>query len=139
MKKIIIVAVILIFCVSAFFIFSHKDSSDSITLYGNVDVRLVDISFQVRGVINEMQFDEGNFVKKGDLLAILDDRDFRSNHKKSKAEVKRLVAISENVNSIYNRNVDLCKIGATSQQDCTTYLNAKKEALASLESAVAAE
>lgn len=137
-KKKIVAAAILIICLSTFFIFFRKSDSDCITLYGNVDVRLVDISFQVGGRINEMRFDEGDAVKKGDVLATLDDKDYRTNYKKSRAEAKRLAAVSENAGSIYQRNVDLCKVGATSVQNCTDYLNAKKETAAALESAAAA-
>jgi len=50
--------------------------SKTLTLYGNVDIRQVELGFRVAGRISELRFQEGDVVKKGDLLAILDDRPY---------------------------------------------------------------
>jgi HlyD family secretion protein len=50
--------------------------SNGLTLYGNVDIRQVELGFRVAGRIAEMRFQEGDVVKKGELLAVLDDRPF---------------------------------------------------------------
>lgn len=44
---------------------AQKYPADKIRLFGNVDIRQVDISFQVGGVIEKMLFEEGAAVKKG--------------------------------------------------------------------------
>ncbi|MCD6073869.1 MAG: hlyD [Rhodospirillales bacterium] len=50
--------------------------STALTLYGNVDIRQVELGFRVAGRIAELRFQEGDMVKKGDLLAVLDDRPY---------------------------------------------------------------
>jgi len=53
-----------------------ETQSNDLTLYGNVDIRQVELGFRVSGRIAEMRFQEGDVVKKGDLLAVLDDRPY---------------------------------------------------------------
>ena len=43
-----------------------------IKFYGNVDVRTVSLAFQVPGRMNTINFEEGQKVKKGDVIATLD-------------------------------------------------------------------
>lgn len=49
----------------------------TLTLYGNVDIRKVDLGFRVAGRIAEMPFQEGARVTSGDLLAHLDEIPYR--------------------------------------------------------------
>src|SRR5688500_18923749 len=49
---------------------------DRITLYGNVDIRQVQLGFRVSGRVAQMDFDEGDSVKPGDLLAKLDAKPY---------------------------------------------------------------
>jgi len=51
-----------------------KGSEDGLTLYGNVDIRQVDLGFRVSGRIAEMPVEEGAHVKAGTALAKLDVR-----------------------------------------------------------------
>lgn len=41
--------------------------------YGNVDIRTVSLAFRVSGRLEAVNFDEGEKVKKGDVIAKLDD------------------------------------------------------------------
>jgi HlyD family secretion protein len=43
-----------------------------LTLYGNVDIREVQMGFRVGGRLQAMHFEEGDSVNAGDLLAVLD-------------------------------------------------------------------
>ena len=45
-------------------------------LYGNVDIRELELAFRVTGRISEMHFEEGDAVKAGDLVASLDGQPF---------------------------------------------------------------
>ena len=47
-----------------------------LTLYGNVDIRTVQLGFRVAGKLAELRVDEGDAVKRGDLLARLDEAPF---------------------------------------------------------------
>lgn len=45
---------------------------DAVTMYGNVDIRQVDLAFMVDGKLAEVLVDEGAEVKAGDVIARLD-------------------------------------------------------------------
>ena len=51
--------------------------ADHLTLYGNVDVRQVDMAFQAIGRVQEMRYEEGDAVKEGDLLARLEPETYK--------------------------------------------------------------
>src|SRR5690348_525325 len=48
------------------------EQASALTLYGNVDIRQVELGFRVAGRIEAMKFEEGQSVKAGALLAQLD-------------------------------------------------------------------
>ncbi|SEP40446.1 HlyD family secretion protein [Rhodospirillales bacterium URHD0017] len=52
-------------------------ASDQLTLYGNVDIRQVDMAFQAIGRVQELRVEEGDSVKAGDTLALLDPDTYR--------------------------------------------------------------
>ena len=62
-----------------------KNNVNGLTLYGNVDIREVQLAFQDGGKILRLEVDEGARVKKGQLLAQLDPARFQ-------LEVDRLTA-----------------------------------------------
>ncbi|HXS40520.1 MAG TPA: secretion protein HlyD [Stellaceae bacterium] len=49
---------------------------DALTLYGNVDIRQVELGFRVAGRLEAMNFEEGQSVKAGAILAQLDARPY---------------------------------------------------------------
>ncbi len=61
-------------------------SPDQLVVYGNVDVRDVDLAFDVSERIVAVHVEEGAEVRKGDLLAELDDAIFR--HEVAEAEAR---------------------------------------------------
>ena len=67
MKKIPTILIAAAAAVAAFFLLTagKKDDDGVITLYGNVDIRQVDMSFRVPGTLKEMFFEEGERVQKG--------------------------------------------------------------------------
>ena len=54
----------------------HHEPANELTLYGNVDVRQVELGFRVAGRLKTMGFEEGQAVTAGTLLAALDSRTF---------------------------------------------------------------
>lgn len=139
MKKLVVL--ILIICGAGLVLWQQRlgQQTNGIKLFGNVDIRQVDISFQVGGVIEKMLFEEGERVKKGDLLAELDAKDYRENYLKAVAEVKRQTAIRDEAQSVLETNVPLCKKNITSRRSCTSYANALHEAEGALESAIVSQ
>jgi HlyD family secretion protein len=57
--------------------FGAEQDADELTLYGNVDIREVELAFRVPGRVLEMQFDEGDHVEAGELVAHLDPEPYR--------------------------------------------------------------
>lgn len=53
--------------------FKTTNGSDELILYGNIDQRYVDLGFRVFGKLESVNFEEGDRVKAGDLLAVLDN------------------------------------------------------------------
>lgn len=51
--------------------FDSKDKE--VKFYGNVDVRTVSLAFRVSGRLESINFDEGQKIKKGEVIAKLDD------------------------------------------------------------------
>lgn len=73
-KRIILILVVLA-CLAggAWWLYGDKRTpSDVLTLYGNVDIRQVDVAFRVGGRITELYKEEGDTVKAGEKLAQLD-------------------------------------------------------------------
>ncbi len=59
----------------------------ALTLYGNVDIRQVELGFRVSGRIKAMHFEEGDTVKAGTLLAELDPRSYEDTVRTLEAQV----------------------------------------------------
>src|SRR5262249_9222617 len=54
-----------------------KQTATKLTLYGNVDIREVELGFRVSGRLVEVLVDEGDKVAKGQKLAVLDAEPYR--------------------------------------------------------------
>jgi membrane fusion protein (multidrug efflux system) len=65
---------------------------------------------KVHGVVEELKVEEGDFVRKGDILARLDDEQFRVRLNQAEASLKRLEAL-------YNRNLKLHEKGLISTEE----------------------
>jgi HlyD family secretion protein len=114
-----------------------------IRLYGNVDIREVDLSFRIPGKLAEVRVDEGDAVAAGDVVAVLDAAPYRDalararaqrdaaaadmakHHAgyrredvaKARAEVARLEAQVENAVRVARRRQTLLLSGAIAAQD----------------------
>ncbi len=137
-KLIILLLLILIVCGTlGFLYFKNRKSANELTLYGNIEIRQVDLSFQVSGRIEKMLKEEGDTVKQGELLAVLDDKDYVSNLEKAEADVEKMLALKDDAESKYERNAPLVDDNTISKQDYDTLLNTKNKSKADYDSAVA--
>jgi HlyD family secretion protein len=75
--RLIIGAVVLVIAGTGIWFFTSHGRGGPLTLYGNVDIRQVDLAFAVDGPLKEMLVDEGDAVKEGQPLARLDDTSYR--------------------------------------------------------------
>ena len=66
---------------------SHRKAADSLTLYGNVDIRQVELGFRVSGRLATLNFEEGQAVDAGVVLAELDPRPYQDELRSTEAQV----------------------------------------------------
>lgn len=140
MKRKIIILILLILAIGGtlgFLYFKNRKVGNELTLYGNIEIRQVDLSFQVSGRIENLFKEEGDTVKQGELLAVLDDRDYVSNLEKASAEVEKTLALKNDAESKFERNAPLVEDNTISKQDYDTLLNMKNKSAADYDAAVA--
>lgn len=84
----IIAAVISVAVLAGIGWFLHKEASppNELTLYGNVDIRQVELAFNASGRIAQIQVQEGDHVKAGQLLASLDTERLRLTRQQAEAQ-----------------------------------------------------
>lgn len=70
-----------------------KAKDPHVALYGNVDIRQVELGFRVSGRIAQMKFEEGESVTAGTKLAELDARSYQDTVRGAEAEVARRNAL----------------------------------------------
>ena len=89
--------------------FREQQKNGHITLYGNVDVRQVDLGFLDTGRVTKMIFEEGDFVPKGALMALLDLQPFIDQVKQAEANVESIKLNLENAELILRRRKEVVK------------------------------
>lgn len=98
------------------FIRNRRDERELI-LFGNVDVRQVEIGFRVSGKVNELCFEEGDFVEEGCLMAELDKSPFDSQLAEAEANLEAVQANFRNAEILLRRRRELLCIGGVSQEE----------------------
>ena len=137
-KAVILILLILIVCGTlGFLYFKNRKNTNELTLYGNIEIRQVDLSFQVSGRIEKLLKEEGDTVKAGELIAVLDDKDYVSNLEKAEADVEKTLALKSDADSKFERNAPLVEDNTISKQDYDTLLNTKIKSAADYDAAVA--
>ena len=120
MQKNILVALALILVVGigAYYLLDLRERKrDGLFLYGNVDVRQVDISFRVAGQINRLLVEEGDQVKAGQLLAQLDKSPYDKQLAEAEASRSVIATNFENAQKILKRRMELIESVSVSQED----------------------
>jgi len=92
-----------------------EKKEDGLKFYGNVDVRTVSLAFQVSGKIENIAFDEGQKVQKGDVLATLDSDLYKAYLKQSEAQVEAQKIMVQKLEKGY-RKEEIDKAKATVEQ-----------------------
>ncbi len=160
---VIAVAVIVIGGALAFWLLRDDDDHDVLRLYGNVDIREVELSFRQPGRVASMAFDEGDSVTAGTVLAQLDATPYEEKLAAVEAELQAAQAGSDKLHSgnrpqeitqareqvrqaqaaageaerNFKRQDTLLKSGASSQRTLDSARSARDQAAANLASAKA--
>ena len=85
-KRLIPLLLLIIILISGAIWFINKSPS-SLVLYGNVDIRTVNSSFRVSGRLMQLNYEEGDHIKQGDLLAKLDAKPYQNAVNQAKANL----------------------------------------------------
>lgn len=137
-KKIIALVLILLVIGIVLFVKSkNKPNLNELTLYGNIEIRQVDLSFQVSGLVSKLLKEEGDTVKKGELIATIDEQDYNANYKRAEAEVEKTLALQQDANDKYNRFAPLSEDNTVSKNEVETLFNTKNKANADYKASVA--
>jgi HlyD family secretion protein len=93
-KRIIILLVLIAIGAGAWWYWrsQHSNPGDRIFVSGNLELTQVDISFKVAGRLIERKVDEGNWVKKDDLIATLDPIMYRQQKVRDQATVASAIS-----------------------------------------------
>lgn len=91
-KGIVVFVVVAIMAAGVGWWLTGDDGERRLTLYGNVDIREVSLGFRVPGRLAGLDFEEGDPVAAGTVLALLDDRPYREDLAAAEAVVARAEA-----------------------------------------------
>ncbi|CRX38628.1 efflux RND transporter periplasmic adaptor subunit [Estrella lausannensis] len=105
------------------------EDDGEITLYGNVDVRQVDIAFRVPGRVSKLYHEEGDLVSKGAILAELERDPYDQDVAEAEGNLAIASATLENASVILSRRKDLIASGGVAQEDLDRAASSFSEAL----------
>jgi HlyD family secretion protein len=117
LKAAVLSTLIFTIIVVEYYLLRKEKADEALVLYGNVDVRLVDISFRVAGRVNQLFFEEGDQVQEGQLLAVLDKTPYDSRIDEASAQVKAVEVNLNNAEILLNRRKKLIGVGGVSKED----------------------
>lgn len=119
--------------------FYKPENPSALILYGNVDIRQVDLGFRVSGRVKTMPYQEGDFVSEGSLMSILDKQPYEDKVKQAAAHVDSVAASLKNAQILVERRKLLLGTGGISDQEYDDAISSRnifeanlKEAQASL-------
>jgi HlyD family secretion protein len=147
----------------AFWLLRDHGEPDALRLYGNVDIREVELAFRQPGRLTAMAFDEGDAVTKGAVMAQLDTTPYREKLAAAEAElaaaqaqldklhsgsrpqeiaqareqVRQAQASADEAERNFRRQDSLLKSGASSQRAADAARAARDQSAANLAAAQA--
>ncbi|MDM3867295.1 secretion protein HlyD [Proteus vulgaris] len=155
-----IILMIIIGIIAGIYYYEENKESE-LVLYGNVDIRTVNLSFRVAGRLDSLLVDEGAPVQKGQLLGKLDDAPYRNALNKAygerdsaiaslalmeagyrteeiaqaQSDVSLKQAAWQYADNFYKRQQDLAKRKVISANDLDSARNNRNQAAAALKAA----
>lgn len=108
--------------------FTGSNNDKEFVLFGNVDIRKVELSFRVSGRVEQMNVEEGDVIKKGELLASLNDLPYMDELRVAEAQLAQAKAELAKLEH-GNRMEEIAQIKALVEQREASYNNAKRELL----------
>src|SRR4051794_24865784 len=104
---------------------SRRQGAQATPLFGNVDIREVNLGFRVSGRVAQVLRDEGDTVKTGDVVARLDDEPYRCEVEEARGQVGALRAHLQLLEA-GNRPQEIAQAGALVREREVTAANAER-------------
>ena len=114
-------------------IVEHSEYTGRLAAIENVDVRP-----RVSGYINEIDFKDGNLVKKGDLLFVIDPRPYQAALGQSEGQLKQAQSAQDLADRNFERAQNLQATKVTSKEEFDTSATSKNQSEAQTATAQAA-
>jgi HlyD family secretion protein len=135
-----IVVVLVAIAVGLYFYFRPSQPSNIIILYGNVDVRQVDLGFRVGGRVISMPWQEGDYICPGTLMAELDKQPYADEVDQARANVTAIKPNLLYAEQVLARRRALLRLGdgSVSVEDYENALSTRNALAANLAAAEAA-
>lgn len=137
-QLLVFIGVLAASCGIAMRIFFPSAEEKILKLYGNVDVRLVDIAFRVPGKIQNLFFEEGDLVKEGALLCTLEKDPYDSRLEEALANAEAIRVNLDSAEKQLVRREDLIGIGGVSVENLENAGFSRDQLIANLSQAEAA-
>ncbi len=135
---IVLLALILILIIIIYFIsILFQTNNHVLTLYGNVDIRNVNLGFRVSGRLLSLQVDEGDAVYPGNLIGHLDPGPYQRKVQAAEAAVNKQRAFLRYAETVLAIEKKLFGTGASSTDRYNNALASRNAAKASLEKSIA--
>lgn len=141
MRKAIVftILVLALLSVISFYVYEENHSEErDLVLYGNVDVRQVDLGFRLTARVDYMPFQEGDYVAKGSLMARLDQQPFTDQVRQAEANLLSIRTSLDNSDKVLKRRQELVSKGGVSKEDFENALSNRDVLRANLKQAEAA-
>ena len=111
----------------------EKKISKSVTYVGLLEPEdSIDLKARVKGFLVKQNFKDGDFVKKGELLFVIDKKEFKTAVDKEKARLDNFIAEKKAVDIDYKRNKYLADKKAVSKVEYEEALSKKEKADANI-------
>ena len=128
-KRILVIIVIAALAAVGYTIWKQvveKENANTLTLYGNVDIREVELAFRVGGRLESMRYDEGDSVDAGEVVAELDAQPYREALTVAEARVAQASAQVDKFKA-GTRPQDIARALAGVNQAQAAYTNAEND------------
>jgi len=112
--------------------FALRGKPTTLVIYGNVDIRDVNLGFRVPGRIQTVSKDEGDSVSQGELVASLDTSIYKDALAEHAADVEMKAAVLKDAEITLKRDETLVSSGGISKLTYDNDLSALDQALPSL-------
>ncbi|XWJ90721.1 secretion protein HlyD [Phytobacter ursingii] len=123
MKKPVVIVLIVVFILAALgggWMWYQSRQAASLTLYGNVDIRTVNLSFRVGGRLASLAVDEGDAITAGQVLGEIDKAPYENALLQAKANVSTAKAKYDLVTAGY-RDEEISQAAAAVNQAQAAY------------------